>query len=218
MNFSGFLVSHIYFRVNAKGNLETLSQGVSKYTAAVFHFFGLIIYRFVRLTTPYMFVLGLVEVVMKYFHHHSVFETPADDHENCPKYWWRNVLYVNTLFPVDQMVNWEIQVYLSDSSNNYFQSNNFLVHALELVLGLWYSVLYCWSLYSDYCSQVSDLIDATIVKKLYSYFFFDCFLQKIQIGFDHADCTHGFIMDSDRIYCIRKQTRSKHWWPTRIIR
>lgn len=102
---SGFLVSYIYFRTNAKGKLEKLSQGVSEVTAGTFHFFGLIGYRFVRLTAPYMFVLGLVEVVMKYFHHHSVFETPAIDHENCPNYWWRNILYVNTLFPVEQMVN-----------------------------------------------------------------------------------------------------------------
>lgn len=101
---SGFLVSYIYFRTNANGKLKKLSQGVSEVTAGTFHFFGLIGYRFVRLTAPYMFVLGLVEVIMKYFHHHSVFETPALDHENCPNYWWRNMLYINTLFPVDQMV------------------------------------------------------------------------------------------------------------------
>lgn len=101
---SGFLVSYIYFRTNAKGNLEKLSQGVNEVTAGTFHFLGLIVYRFVRLTAPYMFVLGCVEVIMKYFHHHSVFDTPTLDHENCPKYWWRNILYINTLFPVEDMV------------------------------------------------------------------------------------------------------------------
>ena len=104
-SFSGFLVSYIYFRNDHKGNLDPLSQGVGEVTAGIFHFFGLIGYRFVRLTAPYMFVLGLVEVVMKYFHHNSVFETPTPDHENCPNYWWRNILYINTLFPVEQMVN-----------------------------------------------------------------------------------------------------------------
>lgn len=102
---SGFLVSYIYFRTNANGKLKKLSQGVSEWTASIFHFFGLIGYRFVRLTAPYMYVLFLVEVIMKYFHHHSVFETPASDHENCPNYWWRNILYINTLFPVEQMVS-----------------------------------------------------------------------------------------------------------------
>lgn len=51
-----------------------------------------------------MFVLGVVEVTMKYSEHHSVFDTPTMDHVNCPQYWWRNVLYINTLFPVEDMV------------------------------------------------------------------------------------------------------------------
>lgn len=102
---SGFLVSFIYFRTNAKGKLEKLSKGLNEFTAGFFHFIGLVGYRFVRLTAPYMFVLLLVEVIMKHFHHHSVFETPTLDHENCPNYWWRNILYINTLFPVEQMVS-----------------------------------------------------------------------------------------------------------------
>jgi len=51
-----------------------------------------------------MFVLGVVEISMKYFHANSVFEPPTADHQNCPNYWWRNLLYINTWFPVEQMV------------------------------------------------------------------------------------------------------------------
>lgn len=121
---SGFLVSYIYFRTNAKGKLEKLSKGVNEFTAGAFHFFGLLGYRFIRLkfvfnivwnnffliwfvfrlTAPYLYVLGLVEVTMKYFEHYSVFEPPTMDHINCPQYWWRNLLYINTLFPVEDMV------------------------------------------------------------------------------------------------------------------
>lgn len=50
-------------------------------------------------------MLGVVEVTMKWFAHNAVFEPPAEDHETCPKYWWRNLLYINTLFPVEQMVS-----------------------------------------------------------------------------------------------------------------
>lgn len=57
-----------------------------------------------RLTAPYLFVLGVVEVSMKWFNYNSVFEPPTMDHVNCPKYWWRNILYINTLFPVEEMV------------------------------------------------------------------------------------------------------------------
>jgi len=58
-----------------------------------------------RLTAPYMFSLGVVQVAMTWFHHNSVFEPPTVDHINCPKYWWRNILYINTLFPVEDMVS-----------------------------------------------------------------------------------------------------------------
>lgn len=111
---SGFLVAYIYFRTNAKGKLTKLSQGMNEFTAGSIQFVGLICYRFIRLTAPYMYTLLLVEVVMKHFHHHSVFEPPTLDHDNCPNYWWRNILYINTLFPVDQMVRmaifWTISV------------------------------------------------------------------------------------------------------------
>lgn len=100
---SGFLVSFIYFRTNAKGKLEKLSQNVNEFTAGTFHFLGLVLYRFVRLTAPYLYVLGIVEVSMRYYANNSVFDPPTQDHINCPKYWWRNILYVNTLFPVDEM-------------------------------------------------------------------------------------------------------------------
>jgi len=51
-------------------------------------------------------VLGVVEVTMKWFHYNSVFEPPTDDHINCPNYWWRNAMYINTLFPVQDMVSY----------------------------------------------------------------------------------------------------------------
>jgi hypothetical protein len=54
---------------------------------------------------PYLFVLGVVEVTMKWFYYNSVFEPPTADHVNCPSYWWRNALYINTLFPVQDMVS-----------------------------------------------------------------------------------------------------------------
>lgn len=57
-----------------------------------------------RLTAPYMFILGVVQVSMKYLAAYSIFDPPTMDHITCPDYWWRNALYINTLFPVEQMV------------------------------------------------------------------------------------------------------------------
>lgn len=102
---SGLLVSFLYFRTNAKGKLDPLSKGKNGFIAGVLHFLGLMLYRFARLTAPYVFSLGVTEVAMKWFYYNSVFDPPTMDHVTCPKYWWRNVLYINTLFPVDEMVD-----------------------------------------------------------------------------------------------------------------
>ena len=101
---SGLLVSFLYFRTNAKGKLDPLRIRQSNFMSGVMHFFGLVAYRFARLTAPYLFTLGVGEVTMKWFNYNSVFEPPTMDHVNCPNYWWRNILYINTLFPVEEMV------------------------------------------------------------------------------------------------------------------
>ncbi|CAB3258929.1 unnamed protein product [Arctia plantaginis] len=124
----GMLVTFLYFRTKSKGKLDRLVKGHRKLTAGVLQFLGLIGYRFARLTAPYLFILGVVEVTMKWFVYNSVFEPPAMDHVNCPNYWWRNLLYINTLFPVDQMCmlwSW----YLSDDTQFYAVSAILLILA-----------------------------------------------------------------------------------------
>ncbi|XP_037300557.1 nose resistant to fluoxetine protein 6 [Manduca sexta] len=122
----GMLVTFLYFRTNAKGKLDVLTKGRRKVTSSVLQFLGLMGYRFARLTAPYLFVLGVVEVTMKWFAYNAVFEPPAMDHETCPHYWWRNLLYINTLFPVEQMCmlwSW----YLSDDTQFYAVSAILLI-------------------------------------------------------------------------------------------
>ncbi|EZA56840.1 Nose resistant to fluoxetine protein [Ooceraea biroi] len=126
----GLLVSFLYFRTNAKGDLKRLTQGTRGFLAGSLKFIGLLLYRFSRLTAPYMFVLGVVEVSMKYFHANSVFEPPTADHYNCPNYWWRNLLYINTWFPVEEMCmlwSW----YVADDTQFYIVGGVILVLATK---------------------------------------------------------------------------------------
>ncbi|KAJ8919034.1 hypothetical protein NQ315_016940 [Exocentrus adspersus] len=98
---SGLLVSFLYFRSNAKGKLDPLTNGRSGFMAGFLHFIGLIGYRF---ASGFITTRCLIP--------------PAMDHENCPNYWWRNVLYINTLFPAPEMCmlwSW----YLSDDTQFY---------------------------------------------------------------------------------------------------
>ncbi|KAF9795564.1 hypothetical protein SFRURICE_004936 [Spodoptera frugiperda] len=124
----GMLVTFLYFRTKTKGKLDLLVKGHRKITSGALQFLGLIGYRFARLTAPYLFILGVVEVTMKWFAHNAVFEPPANDYDTCPKYWWRNLLYINTLFPVEQMCmlwSW----YLSDDTQFYAVSAILLILA-----------------------------------------------------------------------------------------
>lgn len=58
-----------------------------------------------RLTPAYMFVLLIAEISMRWIHNNSVFEPISQNHISCDKYWWRNILYINSLFPMNDMVS-----------------------------------------------------------------------------------------------------------------
>ncbi|VVC35960.1 Hypothetical protein CINCED_3A019863 [Cinara cedri] len=114
---SGLLVSFLYFRTTAKLDVNKLTK-TTGFLSNFIEFVGLLIYRFCRLTAPYFFILGIVQLTMTWFHYNSVFDPPTDEHVNCPKYWWRNLLYINTLFPVQDMCmlwSW----YLADDTQFY---------------------------------------------------------------------------------------------------
>lgn len=66
-------------------------------------FFVMLLYRVLRLTPAYLFVIGVNEVMMRYTFNNSVFEPGIEDHITCNLYWWRNILYVNNLYPQKEM-------------------------------------------------------------------------------------------------------------------
>lgn len=126
---SGLLVSFLYFRTTAKHDISKITKTKGLVTSLL-QFLGMVGYRFFRLTTPYLFVLGVVQVTMKWFYYNSVFEPPTNDHINCPKYWWRNVFYINTLFPVkDMCMLWSW--YLADDTQFYILGAVLLIMAVK---------------------------------------------------------------------------------------
>ncbi|XP_026764609.2 nose resistant to fluoxetine protein 6-like [Galleria mellonella] len=62
-------------------------------------FFVLISYRIVRLTPAYAFVIWLTQISFTYVYNQSAFEPAIVDHLTCDAYWWRNLLYINNLYP-----------------------------------------------------------------------------------------------------------------------
>ncbi|KAF6205304.1 hypothetical protein GE061_019474 [Apolygus lucorum] len=126
---SGLLVSFLYFRTTAKVDVTKLT-GFTGFLSGVMEFIGMFCYRFARLTAPYFYVMGIVLVSMRWFHHNSLFETPTNDYVNCELYWWRNLLYINTLFPVQDMCmlwSW----YLSDDTQFFVLGSILLILAVK---------------------------------------------------------------------------------------
>ncbi|XP_050314276.1 nose resistant to fluoxetine protein 6-like [Anthonomus grandis grandis] len=95
---SGFLVSLGVFRNSLKPDKKHEKKWTSLLT------FGFtIFYRVLRLTPAYLFLIGVSQVAMSYISTHSVFTSGFIDHITCEKFWWRNILYINNLYPQKEM-------------------------------------------------------------------------------------------------------------------
>ncbi|XP_022900525.2 nose resistant to fluoxetine protein 6-like [Onthophagus taurus] len=95
---SGLLVTILYFRQTKKKTEEKKSKD-NLFLGEFTKFLMMVLYRFLRLTPAYLFVLGVNELVLKYSHNNSVFSPAMIDHFTCGSYWWRNALYINNFFP-----------------------------------------------------------------------------------------------------------------------
>ncbi|XP_011704081.1 PREDICTED: nose resistant to fluoxetine protein 6-like [Wasmannia auropunctata] len=96
---SGLLVTYFYIKDKMdKDRIQTFT-----YSAKMNEFFVIVIRRFIRLTPPYMMVLGIAQLSSTWFDNTSQFYIYERPHETCSKYWWRNLLYINNLFSFKTM-------------------------------------------------------------------------------------------------------------------
>ncbi|KAK9306362.1 hypothetical protein QLX08_003040 [Tetragonisca angustula] len=96
---SGLLVTILFYR--SSGSLKN-DKGTFWRTCFT-KFIIMILYRFIRLTPAYLFVLGINEIAIKYVLSRTVFSPVVIDHLTCEKFWWRNALYINSLYPRTEM-------------------------------------------------------------------------------------------------------------------
>ncbi|EZA49101.1 hypothetical protein DMN91_005938 [Ooceraea biroi] len=96
---SGLLVTILFYR--SLGNFTTEKGNFLKTSST--KFIIMILYRFIRLTPAYLFVLGMNEIAIKQAQAKTVFSPVIIDHLTCEKFWWRNALYLNSLYPRTEM-------------------------------------------------------------------------------------------------------------------
>lgn len=106
-----------------------------------------------RLIFPYLVVLLMLQIIMKYFHHNSIVEIPTQDHITCQENMWRNMLFIDTFFPVHERVN-----FASNFRREIFFSTKIVsVHAMVMVFQLGLSVFRCGFDHFVNCKQPSSL-------------------------------------------------------------
>uniref|UniRef100_A0A182NT32 Uncharacterized protein n=1 Tax=Anopheles dirus TaxID=7168 RepID=A0A182NT32_9DIPT len=94
---SGFLLSYNFIRNRAKVQevkSNTLWENGQLYGKMLLH-------RYLRLSPMYLFVTVLGELMHSYIVETSKFWVHERSDLGCQRYWWRNVIYIQNLYPVD---------------------------------------------------------------------------------------------------------------------
>ncbi|XP_030381995.1 uncharacterized protein LOC115629634 [Scaptodrosophila lebanonensis] len=63
----------------------------------------MLLYRYLRLTPVYLFVVLFTDFAVRHGLDASVFQPPMMRPNACRLYWWRNILYINNYFPQKEM-------------------------------------------------------------------------------------------------------------------
>uniref|UniRef100_A0A1I8NHT8 Nose resistant-to-fluoxetine protein N-terminal domain-containing protein n=1 Tax=Musca domestica TaxID=7370 RepID=A0A1I8NHT8_MUSDO len=95
---SGFLVTLLYLKQERKVPDRTgqfMKKGFVD-TSIV------IIYRYIRLTPTYLFVIFFNDFATRQTFDNSVFQ-PTVPPNTCGKYWWRNILFINNFYPLSEI-------------------------------------------------------------------------------------------------------------------
>ncbi|XP_044001051.1 nose resistant to fluoxetine protein 6-like [Aphidius gifuensis] len=94
---SGFLVAYGFYIQEKKKN----DNSPTKLTGQLI--IKAIIKRFIRLTPAYIMIIGLSSIVFSHFDKTTQFYVGEKIQDNCENYWWRNLLYINNFFKIDDM-------------------------------------------------------------------------------------------------------------------
>ncbi|KAH8395608.1 hypothetical protein KR222_003309, partial [Zaprionus bogoriensis] len=96
---SGLLVTLLYVKQERKHPTEPCSFVRRSFTETLM----MLLYRYLRLTPVYLFVVLFNDFAVRQGLDSSVFQPAKIEHNTCRIYWWRNILYINNFFPQHEM-------------------------------------------------------------------------------------------------------------------
>ncbi|XP_053693261.1 nose resistant to fluoxetine protein 6-like [Sabethes cyaneus] len=161
---SGVLVVVLFYRTSQNFKEERSNEKRNfrghRFLQEISRIFLSTLYRFLRLTPAYLFVIILNELALKWTYGRSVFTPGIIDHITCHEYWWRNILYINNWYPFSEMCmiwSWylanDMQFYIIaiimlSLAVRYFKTTTFvmlLLLACSWVTGIFISIKYNYS-------------------------------------------------------------------------
>ncbi|XP_065365687.1 uncharacterized protein LOC135958723 [Calliphora vicina] len=95
---SGFLVTLLYLKSLKKDSEDSTKYEKKGFVDTVI----LVVYRYIRLTPAYFFVIFFNDFALRQTFDGSVFQ-PTVLPNTCSKYWWRNILYINNFYPLSEI-------------------------------------------------------------------------------------------------------------------
>ncbi|XP_047103519.1 nose resistant to fluoxetine protein 6-like [Schistocerca piceifrons] len=156
---SGFLVSYLYYqgKQGKKPSQETCGSKIVE-------FITMVLRRIIRLTPAYMAVIGIAILNMKWHSQKTLFHMTERADVICPKYWWRNLLYINNLFDREEMcLSWswylsnDMQFFIIASFLLILSSSYFLLSAI--ILGSLIVASSAVTFYSSYINSYIPVLD-----------------------------------------------------------
>ncbi|XP_063695902.1 nose resistant to fluoxetine protein 6-like [Culicoides brevitarsis] len=161
---SGVLIVYLYYKSSYSSD-GVKQVRTTKLPNAVNETVFAIIYRYIRLTPAYFFVIVTNELALKWTFDRSVFQPSIIDHITCNKYWYRNIFYVNNWYPFREMCmiwSWymanDMQFYIVAIILLILSKRFFKVSAITVVVLLmssWVVAIFV-SIHFNYIHKVAD--------------------------------------------------------------
>ncbi|KAH0564236.1 hypothetical protein KQX54_010492 [Cotesia glomerata] len=95
---SGFSISWAFF-----GKKVNVSRAKSFRHFPWHKFFDLTLKRIIRMAPVYFVIIGITGMIFGWCNANSLFVIAEDPYHNCNDYWWRNALFINNLFPWNEL-------------------------------------------------------------------------------------------------------------------
>lgn len=99
--FSGVCIAHMFY--NRMRNIDV--EAITSCFDTLLHIFSMIAYKAFSTTFPYIATLLALELLMKYFYDFSIIDIPSMDHLTCQTSLWRNILYIDQFYPLEERVS-----------------------------------------------------------------------------------------------------------------